>query len=262
MVEQNPNITEESQKKRKTLKVVLLSIVGAIGLLLAIIIILAVIDLKQEEVLKQEIINYSNMDLIQDDYSIKVKTKGDCAYVEEAIKNYYKKLSDNMKSINKYLSNDELNSVLSYQNLVQDRPSFKTSKQTIKNTKENINKYIDNINNLVSEKTIKSLIDKEKLDDGDYYYDLYLQLIYTDQDKEDYKEIAKDMTGLKKSLNKSLDKLSETIEFLKKKDKNIVYKNSNLYFDYKSDLNKYRKYLEELEKIGQEITSEGEKITT
>ena len=66
MVEQNPNITEESPKKRKTLKVVLLSIVGAIGLLLAIIIILAVIDLKQEEVLKQEIINYSNMDLIQD----------------------------------------------------------------------------------------------------------------------------------------------------------------------------------------------------
>ncbi len=248
------------KKTKKPLKIVILSVLGVILLLGIIITVIAVKELKQEDVLKQEIINYSNMDLIKDDYKINVKTTGDCAYVEEAIKKYFKELSDNLKGINHYLNSDELTNILSYDNLKKDKPTFKESKNTITKTKTNINKYIDNINNLVSEKTIKSLIDKDKLEDGDYYYDLYLNLIYTKQDQKDYEEIKQDMTNLKKSLNKFLDKTNEIIKLLETKNESIEYKDNNVYFESQSDLDKYQKLLEDLKKISSNIENESKTI--
>ena len=241
------------KKTKKPLKIVILSVLGVILLLGIIITVIAVKELKQEDVLKQEIINYSNMDLIKDDYKINVKTTGDCAYVEEAIKKYFKELSDNLKGINHYLNSDELTNILSYDNLKKDKPAFKEIKNTIRKTKKNIN-------NLVSEKTIKSLIDKDKLEDGDYYYDLYLNLIYTKQDQKDYEEIKQDMTNLKKSLNKFLDKTNEIIKLLETKNESIEYKDNNVYFESQSDLNKYQKLLEDLKTISSNIENESKTI--
>ena len=112
----------------------------------------------------------------------------------------------------------------------------------------------------MSEKTIKSLIDKDKLEDGDYYYDLYLNLIYTKQDQKDYEEIKQDMTSLKKSLNKFLDKTSEIIKLLETKNESIEYKDNNVYFENQSDLNKYQKLLEDLKKISSNIENESKTI--
>lgn len=249
------------KKTKKPLKIIILSVLGVILFLGIIVTVIAIKELKQEDVLKQEIINYSNMDLIKDDYKINVKTTGDCAYVEEAIKKYFKELSDNLKGINHYLNSDELTNILSYDNLKKDKPTFKDSKNIISKTKININKYIDKINNLVSEKTIKSLIDKDKLEDGDYYYDLYLNLIYTKQDQEYYKEIEQDMTNLKKGLNKFLDKTNEVIKFLETKNDDIEYKDNNVYFEKQSDLNKYKKLLKDLKIISSDIESESKMIS-
>ena len=78
------------KKKHKTLKRVILAIVAIVVVLATIIIYFVVKDLQQEELLKQEIVNYSNKNLGTDDFPIVVKTTGDYAYVEEAVKKYYK----------------------------------------------------------------------------------------------------------------------------------------------------------------------------
>ena len=82
-------------KKRKSWVRKILIGIGILFLVFVLFIFYLVFqDLRQEDVLKQEIVNVSNLDLARDDYKIVVKTKGDYAYVEEAIKKYYKELSD------------------------------------------------------------------------------------------------------------------------------------------------------------------------
>jgi len=111
-------------KNKKIIKIVIITTVSIILLFSALIAYLVVKDLKQEEILKQEIINYSNMDLYKDDFQITVKTSGDYAYVEEAIKKYYKKLSDNVKKLENYLNDKKLGNILSTSNLALDKPNF------------------------------------------------------------------------------------------------------------------------------------------
>ena len=82
---------------KKKIKKVLL-VIGIIIVVFAVIIGYFVYkDLKQEEVLKQEVITLSNKDLLNDNYDIEIKTTGEYAYVENAVKKFYKELSDNVK---------------------------------------------------------------------------------------------------------------------------------------------------------------------
>ena len=76
-------------KNKKCVKKVIVGIVITIVIILGLIFFTAFKELQEEDILKQEIVNYSNKDLATDDYSIKVKTTGDRAYVEEAIIKVY-----------------------------------------------------------------------------------------------------------------------------------------------------------------------------
>lgn len=241
-------------KLKKGVKIFLILLAVLVVLFIGLVVVIAIKELNQEEILEQEIINYSNKDLARDDYTISVKTKGDCAYVEESVKKYYKNLSDNVKAINYYLNDKELYSVLSVDVLSKDRPNYSKSFDIVKNAKTKINKSIDNIVNLCDEKTIKSLLDKEKLDDPDYYYDLYLQLIYTKQDQEDIKEMETEIKQKAKDLNAFLDKLNEILVFLQKNDSNIEYEDGEVLFESDSKLEKYNKYVDELQKLLDNIT--------
>ena len=69
-------------KNKKCVKKVIVGIVITIVIILGLIFFTAFKELQEEDILKQEIVNYSNKDLATDDYSIKVKTTGDRAYVD------------------------------------------------------------------------------------------------------------------------------------------------------------------------------------
>lgn len=234
---------------KKWLKGILIGL-GVIVVAFIVIIVIAVVgDLKQEEVLKQEIINFSNKDLETGDFTIKVKTTGDYAYVEEAIKKYYKSLSDNVKAINKYFNDEDFIYVLKPSNLAKDKPSYKVSHTKIKTTKENVNKHLKEIDNLCDVKTIENLIDKDKLDDYDYYFDFYMQLMYTDKDKKELKQVREQMDILTKKINEFLDKGEEILQFLEKNDSVVSYANNTIYLNSQSALNEYNKLVAELQVI-------------
>ncbi len=246
------------KKKHKTLKRVILAIVAIVVVLAAIIIYFVVKDLQQEELLKQEIVNYSNKNLGTDDFPIVVKTTGDYAYVEEAVKKYYKNLSDNVKAINSYLKNDKLLTVLSPDSLKNDRPTYASSHEIIKSTRDNINESLKNIDELCDEKTIKNLIDKEKLDDGDYYYDLYLKFMYTEKDKEDLEKTREGMQEISKTFNQYLDKADEILTFLQVNDSTIEYNAGMVYFRSTNQLAEYNKLVTELQEIAKGMNHVGE----
>ncbi len=242
-------------KNKKWLKWVLIGFVVIVVAFLGLCGYWVIEDLKQEEILKQEIINYSNRNLETDDFTVTVKTSGDYAYVEEAIKKYYKELSDNIKGMNKYLTDDDFMTLLAPNNLANDRPSYTNSQNKLKNTKENLNKYLEAINKLCDEKTIKSLIDKDKLEDYDYYYDFYLKLMYTEKDKKALADLRNQMDSILKQLNQFLDKASEILVFLEKNDSLIQYENNKLYFNSTESLNQYNKLINELQLMAKNFTT-------
>jgi len=229
-----------------------------IGILLVIFVAvigcLVVSDLKQEDLLKKEIVNLSNKNLVVDNYDIKVKTTGDYAYVEEAIKKYYKKLSDSVKVINSYLTDEDLIHILSADNLEKDGPKFEKSYEILRTTRTNANEALQTIIDLCDVNTIKDLIDVDKV--GDYYYELYLQLMYTEDDLEEFEKIKEEMQTIGDNLNVFLDKVEEMISMLQSNSDYWFIDEGQLYFETDSLVNQYNNLYNDLNNFVKEKFSD------
>lgn len=251
---------EKKMKKGKILKKIIITILVIFGLLFALILFLAISQNREEQILKQEIINYSNKNLVDDDFSITVKTSGDYAYVEEAVKRFYKELSDNAKTISSYLASDEFNTILSPEKLSLDRPNYTKSYSFLDIARKKINDSLSQIQKLTNQETVKNLLDKDKLEDSDYYYELYLNLMCTEQDLKNLEELRKETEIMTKNLNELIDKIYEILDFLKANDNIVVYGDNTVYFKSNATLIKYQELIEELNKIMDKIiNSQGSK---
>ena len=233
-------------KNKKLIKKIIIGIVIVVVIIIGLIFFMAFKELKEEDILKQEIINYSNKDLSKDNYPIEVKTTGDRAYVEEAVKKYYKSLSDSVKIINSLLNDEKLTNILTINSLRNDSPNYTKSHTLISDTKSKVTKELENISRLCEEDTIKNLIDKEKLSDSEYYYDFYLKLMYTKKDLENFKSTKKEMETLSNKLNEFLNKVDEILTFLETNANYIEYTNTDIYISDNNILNKYNNLIEEL----------------
>lgn len=242
-------------KKKKVIIGIIIGVVVCVLAFLGVCVAIAIKDLKQEAILKQEIINYSNKKLESDDYTIEVKTTGDYAYVEEAIKKYFKDLSDNIKAVNKYLTDEEFTTLLAPSSLSADRPSYSNSQNKLKETKENVNKHLEAINKLCDVKTVQNLLDKEKLDDYDYYNDFYLKLMYTEKDKEALESLKKEMDTIISKFNEFLDKADEILSLLEKNDGVVQFKDNIIYFTSSSVLNEYNTKVRELQTMAKSFST-------
>ena len=233
-------------KNKKLIKKIIIGIVIVVVIIIGLIFFMAFKELQEEDILKQEIINYSNKDLSKDNYPIEVKTTGDRAYVEEAVKKYYKSLSDSVKTINSLLNDEELTNILTINSLRNDSPNYTKSHTLISDTKSKVTKELENISRLCEEDTIKNLIDKEKLSDSEYYYDFYLNLMYTKKDLENFKSTKEEMATLSNNLNEFLNKADEILTFLETNANYIEYTNTDIYISDNNILNKYNNLIEEL----------------
>ncbi len=233
-------------KNKKLIKKIIIGIVIVVVIIIGLIFFMAFKELQEEDILKQEIINYSNKDLSKDNYPIEVKTTGDRAYIEEAVKKYYKSLSDSVKTINSLLNDEELTNILTINSLRNDSPNYTKSHTLISDTKSKVTKELENISRLCEEDTIKNLIDKDKLSDSEYYYDFYLNLMYTEKDLEMLNSTKEEMETLSTKLNEFLDKVDEILTFLETNANYIEYTDTDIYISDNNILNKYNNLIEEL----------------
>lgn len=230
-----------------------------IGIIIGIIVIIIVAlfaylvakDLKQEDILKQEIVNLTNKNLSTDDFTIEVKTTGDYAYIEESIKKYYQELSNNVKRVNVLMQNEDLINVLSTTNLEQEDETLSKSFETVTTTKNEMKEILKNMMELCTEEKILSLIDKDKVDS--YYYDLYKELMYTEEDLKELQETKNEVENLSNALDKFLDKVLEMLEFLKVNRTDWFIEEGGLYFKQNSHVETYNRLFQELQTLASEM---------
>ena len=231
-----------------------------LGLLVTIfvgaIIYLVVMELKQEEILKNEIIVLTSKDLEKDDFDMVIKTKGDYAYIERSIKKYYKDLSDNIKEINIYLQDDDLREVLSPIKLKENGPNFTNQYELINNAKYGLIKALKNVSSLCSDEYVKNLLDKDKFSDSadvDYLMNLYKDFMYTDKDLENMAKLKVEMSELANNMKNYLDKELEILDLLSKNSKVWKIENDKLYISDEFVMNNYNNLYKDLMELSSRI---------
>ncbi len=252
-------ILNKKMKKRKNL-LISFGILGVVVVvIIGVILYMAYDDLKQEDLLKKEVVTLSNKKLDKDDFSINIVTKGDYVYVEEAIKNFYLKLSDSVKNISSVFDNQEFLQILSANNITSDGPNFTKSLALIDDTTKNVKEAMNSIIDLCNEETVLNLLDKNKVDD--YYIDFYKELMLTDSDKDDLEATKKEMMNLSIDLEEFLNKAKEILLMLKSNSNSWSISDGQIYFTTDGLVNTYNNLYNELTDKANKIQKYNESVS-
>ena len=123
-----------------------------IGVIIAIVLvivvgigILVVNDFRQEDILRQEMLEFENLtraeniDLNQIDQRIReLKTTGDCGVLEKAMKNYLADVVNTSIDIANVLNDEKIINTLTPENYEADGPDFVQTKQFLEEAKSKI----------------------------------------------------------------------------------------------------------------------------
>ena len=204
-------------------------------------------DFQQEDILKQEVIKLSNKDLVNDSFNISIKTKGDYVYVENAIKKYYKDLSDAIKELYSALDSQFFSYSLTVENLESDRPHFLDSKNSIDTITSRMNHSFDRIVALLDKEYIKNLVSSDKVDS--YYVNFYQKLMYTEQDLEYFNDIRERMKQFAGDLNLFMEQYRKIFDMLEKNNSEWYIDGGQIYFSSNELVNEYNQLYTELKNI-------------
>lgn len=203
---------------------------------------------RQEELLKKELIKLVEKDLVIDNYDIKIKTKGEYAKIEKKLKKHYKELSNNIKTINSYLDNQDLINILSLDNIKNNAPNFENSYNLINDVKDKLNSSITIVSNLSSEESIKEILDDKELD-------------YIKEELKELSNIKEENQIIVDNLNIFLNKVEEILNLLKNNTNNWYIKDNQLYFKTNKLVNEYNNLYNDLNTFVKDKFSKYNKIT-
>ena len=223
-----------------------------IAILLVIIVgigILVVKDFKQEDILRQEMLEFENLtraeniDLDQIDQRIReLKTTGDYGVLEKAMKEYLSDVVNVSVNISNILNDEKIVNALTPENYTEDGPDFVETKQFLEQSKNNLEQYKNEVLELLTNEKAMSYIENKNLDE--YYIDLYKEIALSEDTAldENNKEIEE-------SLNEAtqvLDIETQVINFLSENKGKWEIQGENIVFSNESLSNQYNEYISQL----------------
>ena len=232
------------KKKRKNKWIIRISIIMGIVIIIgSIFAFILVKDLKQEDILRNEVNRLSKVDFSKDSYKSKIKTKGDYKVVETVIKDYFAEYADNLQEISKIASDKTISTILSANNYKEDGPDFVKTKNYLNETKTSFNTKVDELAYMTSEDEIMRRINEKKLDS--YYVKLYKELMLKKTTGDDFKKSIENLTKLKENINKILDTEEAVIDMpISEKDKWKI-EEDKIVFENTDTLNKYNELIKD-----------------
>ena len=223
-----------------------------IGVLAVIIIAVVAIcyfvfnDGKQEQKLKDELVEISNLTNVTpidvDAINKKLEetiTTGDYAIVEKAMKSYLKDSFDNMVRIAELLNDERITGILTAENYQEDGPDFVETKAYITSTIQELETRKNNYQEYLTEEKAMSYIENKGLDD--YYIDFYKTEIVKDMESDDT-TVADSIDGIIEILRNS----EKVIDFLITNKDNWKIENDSVIFSNEDLSNQYINLISQL----------------
>lgn len=203
-------------------------------------------DLKQEEKLKIELTELSELSNAQDidineinNRLDRIVTKGDYAAVENAFKTYLRENFDNSIQIANMLNDDKITTLLTVENYQEDGKDFTNSKEYITTTRATLEDCKNKYTEFLTEEKAMSYINDKGLDN--YYTDLYKEEFVGDMSSALQDTTVQDsideIIELLNTSEKVLNLLSENQNSWEIDGENIVFNNENLSNQYDELIN-------------------------
>ncbi len=228
-----------------------------IGVIIAIVLvavvgigILVVKDLKQEDTLRQEMLEFENLtraeniDFDKIDQKIReIKTTGDYGVLEKAMKDYLADVVNATVSIADILNDERIVNALTPENYVEDGPDFVQTKQFLEEAKEKMEQYKTEVLKLLSNEGAMSYIENKNLDD--YYIDLYKEIALSEDTA-----IEEDNAELEASLDEAMsviDTESQVINFLAENKSGWEIQGENIVFNSEELQNQYDELVSQIQ---------------
>lgn len=196
--------------------------------------------------LKREVIALSKLDITKDRYNRKIKSHGDYATVEKAIKDYMDEYAVDIQYLSKMMNDERLSTILSYSNYEKDGPEFKESLDYLEKSKKEYNEKIDKLIANLDEENIDNYI-YTRIND-EYYVSLYHELIFETPMIDNLKNTKTLLEESREKMNLIYDTCIDTLNYLclyndkwKLEDGEIKFQTEDMYNYYMSLISKVQK---------------------
>lgn len=194
--------------------------------------------------LKKEVNVLAELDITKDRYNRKIKSSGNYAVVESAIKEYLDDYAVNLQDVLKIMNDSRLTTILSYDNYVNDGPNFIDSLNYIETEKTYFNDKIDDLVDRLDEENIKDYI-YTKISDP-YYVNLYNDLMFNSSISSDFAETKELLLKTKTRVNNVFDVSSEVLNFLYLNQDNWTTENDEIKFTTVELYNTYNQLISKI----------------
>ncbi len=231
-------------KKRKVKRNVIIGIVFIFVVILSLFGYFLYTDLKQEDILREEIKTLASKEITKDRYNSSVKTRGDYAVVEKAIKDYLDEYAVTCQSVLKIMDDKTLINMLSAENYKNDGPDFNTSKKYLSDTKTKLNEELDRLTTMTSSEEIMKNIEEKHLDK--YYNDLYKELMLNGIAEKDFENAKGYLETASERVNNLLNTEEEVINLLVANKGKWKIQNDKIVFDEVNTLNAYNELIKKV----------------
>lgn len=231
-------------KKKNGKRNLIIGIISIVVVVLALFGYFLYTDLKQEDILRKEVSTLASKDITKDRYDGSIKTRGDYAVVEEAIKNYLDEYAITCQSVLKIMEDKTLINMLSAENYKKDGPDFKTSQKYLNDTKTKLNKELNRLTTMTSSDEIMKNIEDKHLDK--YYTDLYKELMLNGIAEKDFEEAKGYLETASQRVNNLLDVEDKVINLLVSNKGKWKIQNDKIVFDEVNTLNQYNELIKQV----------------
>lgn len=220
---------------------------GFLKVVLIIIVIVAVINVcyrkYEEKILRDEMNRIMEIDLTKANFDSSTKTIANYQRVEKAIKHYLNDYSNQTKEILTIIDDENLRSVLSASNYINDGPNFSNTVVYLTTSKEKINQGVEKLSNLSKKSSISSYIQSEHF--SRYYQNIYNEYMVNGSFSSVFDDNMASIKQSSKNIIHLIDHQIKVLQFLSSNNDWTV-KDEQIIFSKQEDLDLYNLLINEI----------------
>lgn len=177
-------------------------------------------DFTGKKILENEVNALVELDFSRDNYNTEIKSSGEYAVLEKAIKKYLDDYATEVQYVLKVRYDQELNSMLNIDNIINDGPMFDESIEYLDLLQNNFNYSVDLLMDRVSSEEINKYI--YNYDVNDEEIKLYNNLLLESNLISKIEDNQLSLTKRRIEINGYIDSIKSVLVFLKSNSYSVI----------------------------------------